>query len=334
MINIGLIGFGYWAQNYYRLLQEISYANLVWIADTNPRVTKNFTQKKNNIKITSDYFDILKDSSINAVIVATPASTHGKICLDVMNAGKHILVEKPLCADYKEALKIQDNFKKYNKVLMVGHTFLFNPAVKFLKEYIKTKKLGEMFYLYSTRTNLGPVRNDVNVLFDLASHDISTFLYLIGREPQKVYAQGSGIKRKNFPDTAFITLKFPDNLMAHCHVSWLDPVKIRKLTIVGGKQMAVFDDMDSSEKIKIYDKGASFYPKGKSYGEWIVSLRLGDVWVPHISFEEPLKIQLKHFIDCLRFGKKPRISLDHAISVVKILEAANMSFRKGRGINL
>jgi len=277
-----------------------------------------------SVKLTKDYLEVLEDPGVDAVCVSTPASTHYQVAKDSLMHGKHVLVEKPMTVNVRQAEELCALSEKTKKVLMVGHVYEYHPCIKKLKELIESGELGEIYYLYLTRTGLGPVRNDVNVLWDLASHDISILLYLIKTKPTQVSAVGSSYLQANIEDVAFMTLSFPHNIIANIHVSWLDAVKIRKTTIIGSKKMVVFDDTESLERVKIFGQGLSFAPL-TSYGEFRLLLRRGDIHIPNVKVEEPLKIECQHFLDCIQSNAKPRTDGREGIKAIKILEKAQES---------
>jgi predicted dehydrogenase len=322
---IGLIGCGFWGPNFARIATECN--KLKWAADLDSAQLQKIKDKFPELKTTSDFNEILADSEVNAVIIATPANTHYTIAKAALSAGKHVLVEKPITTttkDCEELIKIADEKKK---ILMVGHTFLYNAFIKTLKDYLTKKDLGEVYYLYSTRVNLGQIRGDVNAMWNLAPHDISITNYLADGQPKSVRAEGKTYINEGNQDVVFINLEYPNNVMAQIHVSWLDPNKIRQLVVVGSKKMAVFDDL-GKDKLQILDKGVMetedlrYSPKEK------FKLRYGDVEIPKIEEPEPLKNEFNHFLDCIENNKKPLTDGQAGLSVVKVLEAAQESLDK------
>jgi predicted dehydrogenase len=271
---------------------------------------------------------MLEKKDIDAIVVVTPAVLHYKQVRDALEAGKHVFVEKPMSLSVREAAELEDLARTRKLTLMVGHLLIYHPAVNKLKSLISDGELGEVYYLYAQRVNLGKVREDENALWSFAPHDISVVLYLIGEEPEVVTATGECYLQKGIEDVVFLTMKFPGRQMAQIQLSWLDPHKERKLTVVGSKKMAVFDDVQASEKIRIYDKGVDKPPEYGSYGEYL-TLRDGDILIPRIKMQEPLRLECEHFIECVRTGKRPVTDAKSGVGVVRILEAAQQSLDKG-----
>jgi len=328
MVNIALIGCGYWGLNYVRIFNEIEDSNLLYVADVDyGKLTK--LAKNSSIKITKDYKGILEDDKVDAVVISTPSTTHYEIAKNCLLRDKHVLIEKPITISSKEAeelIRIADSKKK---VLMVGHTFLFNPAVQKLKEYIKDGTLGDVYYISLVRTGLGPVRNDVNAMWDLAPHDVSILNYLLDSTPSRISALGGSYIRDNIEDVVFMNLIFKSKILANIHASWLNPHKVREVTVVGSKKMAVFDDVTATDKIKLFDKGVQKEYAYASYGEFQLKLRSGDILIPDIKMSEPLKNECLHFIDCVKNNKKPMTDGRNGLEVVKVLEAAQDSLKNG-----
>jgi predicted dehydrogenase len=281
------------------------------------------------VHITQDYFDILRNDAIDAVIIATPVTTHFPFARDALSHGKHVFIEKPLTRTRAEGRVLIDMAAERDLTLMVGHTFEYNPAVEMLKEIITSGELGQVYYAHASRTNLGLFQKDINVLWDLAPHDISIFLYIFGMEPISVTAHGEAYVQPGIPDVARMSLTFPNRIQAHTHVSWLDPCKTRRITIVGDKKMAVYDDVEALEKIKIYDKGVQVPEPTSSFGEFQLSYRYGDITIPRIPSHEPLKVECAHFADSILYGRRPRSDGEVGLKVVKILESAEASLRHG-----
>jgi len=281
-------------------------------------------------RTSTDYLDLL-DSQIDAVAIATPPRTHHQIAKDALLHDKHALVEKPLAMSSSEAEELIDIAQQHDKVLMVGHTFEYNPAVWKIKDLISTGEIGEVYYVYSNRVNLGRVQSDINALWSIAPHDISILLYLLETLPVEVSARGASYLNQDVEDVVFVTLAFPHNIMAHIQASWLDPSKVRQMTIVGSKKMIVYDDVASEGKIRIYDKGV--YRKGEDiYGEFQYKLHSGDIHIPKIDMSEPLRNECAHFIECIREGKRPRTDGKSGLRVVRVLEAADHSLRSGGNV--
>ena len=239
----------------------------------------------------------------------------------------HVLVEKPLAGTVADAEALAALEKETGRVLMVGHTFLFNSAVRAIKGYIDNGLLGEIRYLYFTRTGLGPIRQDVNALWDLAPHDFSMLRYWLGSDPIDLVARGQSFLKPDTEDVVFVTLSYPDRVLASVHVSWLDPVKVRSVTVVGDRKMVVFDDTHPTEKLRIYDKGADYQPREGGFAEFIAAVRDGDIVIPRLDQREPLRDQLEHFVDCIITGRRPIASADDGVAVVKVLERAQRELR-------
>jgi predicted dehydrogenase len=328
-LNLGLIGLGYWGPNYVRTLGGISGCTITWCSDLDE---SNFGFLSNmNIKTTNDYKEMLDDQTLDAVIVSTPTSTHYDIVRDVLESGKHVLVEKPITTSHKEAEELVGLAKEKGLVLMVGHTFLFNAGIRKVKELIDSDAIGGIVYMHSQRTGLGPIRNDVNVLWDLAPHDISIFLHILGM-PKRVIAKGRSFIKNNREDVVFLMMEFENGVIANAHVSWTDPYKIRSLTVVGSKKMVVFDDV-SNEHVKVFDKGIN-YEAGDSYGEFKDIVRDGDVTIPKIGSKAPLRAECEHFMDCIKNSKQPLSGGTDGMNVVKVLEAATKSLETGGWVQL
>ena len=286
------------------------------------------------MRLTDDYRELLKDKEVDAVIIATPAKTHYQIIKACLMAGKDVLVEKPidfLSRRVKELSKLSAGKKK---ILMVGHVFRFNPAVVRIKDRIDQGSLGKILSLSFKRVGLGPIRKDVNVMWDLAPHDISMLLYFIDARPVSVFAAGQALNKNKNEDVVFVTIKFANKAIANLHLSWIDPIKIRQVTIVGDKKMIVFDDISLTEKLKIFDKGVSYLDTGSSFGGFQAAIRDGDVLIPQIPTAEPLREEFNHFINCIQNRKNPITDAQEAYRVTKILEAAQKSLKTGRVILL
>jgi predicted dehydrogenase len=328
LTKIGIIGIGYWGPNLVRVFSEFSESRVVAVSDINQDRLNIIGQKYPEVRRHTNYRDILKDKEIQAVVVATNLSTHFGIVRDALSAGKHVLVEKPLTDSVKNAKALVSLAKKNSRILMVGHTFLFNAGIIRLKEYIKTREIGDLFYMHAVRTNLGPIRKDANALWDLASHDISIFLYLLGKMPVKVSASGGVYLRKGVEDAVFLTMKFPDNVVGNIHVSWLEPCKVRTLTLIGENKMVVFDDINQLEPIRIYDKGVTKEKRYDTFGEFQLILRDGNVLIPKISLSEPLKNECSEFLKAVRGKGKPVSDGEFGVKVVKVLCAAQRSLKR------
>lgn len=325
-INIGVIGCGYWGPNLIRNIAELPSANLVAVADARPDRLKHIKTLYPFVQITENYQDMFS-MGIEAVIIATPPHTHFAIASDCLNHGINVLVEKPLTlnsADAEALIKLAD---ERNLTLMVGNTFEYNSAVEMLKNVIDSGELGEIFYIDAVRTNLGLFSTKLNVMWDLAPHDVSILLYLLGKDPHNVAAQGRSSIYKGIEDLVYMHMNFDNDVVAHIHVSWLDPNKVRRITVVGSKKMAVYDDIEPLEKIKIYDKGVDAPPYADTFAQFQFSYRYGNVVIPYVKFTEPLRIECQHFIDSIMSKTQPRSNGVVGLRIVKILEAADWSLK-------
>jgi predicted dehydrogenase len=334
-LRVGVIGVGYWGPNLLRNFHNLRDASAKWAADINPDRIHHIGSLYPSVQVTDDYRRILKDPEIHAVVIATPANTHCWIACEALEAGKHVFVEKPMAVSTDECRQMNEAAQRANRTLMVGHTFLFNSGVHRIKDLIDRGELGEVFYVYVNRVNLGLFREDCNVVWDLAPHDIAILNWLLGTTPTELTAVGHSYVQPDIEDVAFINLKYPGNVMAHLHVSWLDPNKVRTLTVVGSKKMLVYDDISNTEKLRVYDKGVTVLPHYDTFGEFQLSYRYGDIVLPRIDDSEPLKNEAEHFVQCVRSGELPRSDGRSGLDVVEALEAACTSMREGgRAIQL
>ena len=337
MIRMGVIGCGYWGPNLIRNFQNNAEVELVAMADLDAQRLQRVGSLYPSVRRTTDPQEIIADSSLDAVVVATPVSTHYPLGLAALEAGKHLFLEKPMAASSEQCLRLLDAADSRNLQIMVGHTFLFSPAVLAIQNMIQRGDLGEIFYVSITRVNLGIFQQDVNVVWDLAPHDIAMLTHLFGAKPSVVSATGRSYVQvdKNIEDVAFLTLEFPSRQIAHIHVSWLDPNKIRRATFVGSRKMLVYDDVNPTEKIKVYDKGVEIQPHYENFGEFQLTLRSGDIFLPRVDTTEPLKIEAQHFVDVIK-GRTASISSGrHGLDVVRVLEKACESIKDdGRPIDV
>lgn len=335
-IGIGVIGCGHWGPNHIRVFNEIDGAEVVACADLNEARLDRIRTRYPQIHATTDYRNWLNDDwrgrlagRIDAVVVATPTKTHAPIAREVLQAGKHVLVEKPLCMTSKEAYELSTAADAANRVLMVGHVFVFNSGIVKLREAIEGHELGRIQYLDAVRTNLGPVRGDVNALYDLGTHDISIFNYLLDSTPVAVSAHGRCITQPAIEDVCFVTLRYPDGTIGHIHVSWLNPRKVRTLTIVGEQKMAHWDDVDPAGMVRLYDKGLDEPPRYDSFGEFRCLVRSGDVHLPAIRQTEPLLIQAEAFVRWINTGEVCGPDARDGLVIAKVLETAMLSMNNG-----
>jgi predicted dehydrogenase len=330
MIKIGLIGCGAWGKNLLRNFSNLPGCVLISCCDENPKQLEKLRSSYPGVEFTPNHKEIIENPNLDAVVIATPPASHFSLCKAAIVAGKDVFVEKPLVLDTKEGEELVDLAEEKKKILMVGHIMEYHSATVMLKEYIDKGELGKIYYLYSTRVNLGKVRDIENALWSFAPHDISMILFLLEKDPVSVTATGECYlqKDKGIQDVVFMNMHFEDGTMAHIHVSWLDPHKERRLTVVGDKKMAVFDDTRSAEKIWIYDKGVDTRQDYNTYGEYL-SLRFGDVLIPQIPSGEPLKTECRHFIDCVQKRETPRSDGRDGLRVSKVLDAAQRSLQMG-----
>lgn len=327
-VRVGVIGCGYWGPKLIRNFAELPQAELVAISDLRKDRLKEMHAAYPDAELFSDYRQML-ESDIDAVAIVTPVSSHFRIASDCLSQGKHVLVEKPLVSSSEQGEALIELAERGGLVLMVGHTFEHNPAVEVLRELVLSEELGEVYYVNATRVNLGIFQKDINVMWDLAPHDLSILLYVLGVPPDAVSAKGSAFVQPGVHDVAYLTLRFPKGIMAHVHVSWLDPCKVRAITVVGSKKMVVYDDVEPLEKIRIYDKGVVIPTDSSSFGEFQLSYRYGNISIPYIPLVEPLKVECSHFLDCILHGLCPKSNGHVGLRVVRILETAQKSISNG-----
>jgi predicted dehydrogenase len=323
MLRLAIVGAGDWGKNLVRIFYQLKGVKLAVCCDADPVRLDMISQNYRGVKPIERFEDVLADSSIDAVVVASSATSHYPIAKEALEAGKHVYVEKPLALSSTHADEIVALAESKRLKLMVGHLLLYHPAVDHLKKIVDSGELGEVFYVYSQRVNLGKIRRDENALWSFAPHDISVILYLLEQMPVSVSARGESYLQKDVEDVVFVNMKFANRRMAQLQVSWLDPHKIRKITIVGSKKMVVFDDVESTEKLKIIDKGVT----GVSYDNYgdSLTLRFGDINIPYINMTEPLRVECQHFVDCIVQDKRPLTDGADGARVVRILEAAQHS---------
>lgn len=326
-MKLGLIGYGYWGPNLARIISESDSCELKYCADLVEASRKQVKDKYPGVTATADYHEILNDKEVKAVFIVTPTKSHYRIAKDCLEAGKHVFIEKPLTYGYKEAEELVAMAAKKKVTLMVGHLFLYNSAVRYIKDFIDSGELGTIRHLHFQRRNLGPIRSDVNVMWDLAPHDISMLLYFLKEKPVSVTASGECYLQKGIQDVVSASIRFEHKVMANIILSWIDPIKIRDITLVGSKKMLLFDDVHVSEKIKIFDKNANIIEKTRdvSFSEFQIAVHSGGITIPAINYKEPLKEEFMHFIDCIRNGKKPLTDGRNGADVVRLLEAMQKS---------
>ena len=327
-INVGVIGSGYWGPNLIRNFAELASSNLVAVADLRPERLEHIKARYPSVRITDDYWELFS-MGLDAVVVATPPATHFRIARDCLEHGLHLLVEKPLTLNSQDALELIEIAERRGLTLMVGHTFEYNAAVRMLKSLIDEGELGAIHYIDAVRVNLGLFQPDLDVIWDLAPHDISILLYLLDSDPVLITAQGADCVFKGKYDIAYLHLEFADSTIAHVRLSWLDPSKVRRLTVVGNRKMVVYDDVANLEKIKVFDKGVDTPPYTDTFADFQLSYRSGDVVIPNIRFEEPLRVECQHFVDSIVNGTKPQSSGRVGLRVIRVLEAAQRSLYYG-----
>jgi len=327
-VRVGVVGFGYWGPNLVRNLDRLGDARLVAACDLNEAHLAKMKALYPDVETTCDMAAFLDDHELDAVVIATSAPSHFAIAKQVIAAGKHCYVEKPLTLVASEAAELVRTADEAGVVLMVGHLMEYHSAINWIRDYIASGDLGDVLYLYAQRLNLGKVRTEENAFWSLAPHDVSIVLYLLGEAPDFVSATGAAYINSGVHDTVFATLHFPSGKIANIHVSWLDPHKTRKFTIVGTKKMLVFDDMEATEKIWIYDKGVGAPADAMSFGEDL-TLRFGEITAPYVRMAEPLSIEIQHFLDCCESGETPRSDGRDGLRVVRVLEAVDESMATG-----
>src|SRR5712691_2654924 len=336
-LRIAVVGCGYWGSKHGRVLQGMDDVDEVVLVDSMESRLLNLARSYKTAPCSTTLHPVLPD--VDAVVVATPPSSHVAVAMEAIEAGKHVLVEKPLASTTTGARRLMAAASDADVILMVGHTFEYNPAVRKLRELVQSQQLGELFYIDSARLNLGLYQNDVNVIFDLAPHDISIINHVLGRKPVAVQAWAARHAHPRFEDVAYLRLFYDDffddrGLSANIHVSWLDPCKVRRVTAVGSKKMAVYDDLAAEERIRVLDKGVCLPPDGDNLTQPPMSYRYGDIVVPFIASDEPLAVQDRHFIECIGSGAQPLTDGANGLAVVETLEAAELSRRLGRPVLL
>ncbi len=329
MINVGIIGYGYWGPNLARNFNENPSTAVSYVCDLDDSRLKYSRIKNPNIKTTSDYKDVLNDADIQLIAISTPVSSHFRLAMDALKSGKHVLLEKPMTSNAAHAEQLIEMTEKNNLMLFVDHTFIYTGAVQHIKKLMSSGDIGDMLYFDSVRVNLGLFQHDVNVIWDLAPHDFSVMDYLIDEKPVSVSATGASRVHGKIEDIAYVAVKFKSGLIAHFHVNWMSPVKIRRIMIGGSKKMVVFDDLSPDEKVKVYDKGIKLLdaPKDKIYKN-LIQYRIGDMYAPKIESAEALRVEVAHIVDCIQNKRKPLTGGISGLNVVKLLEAAQKSLEK------
>lgn len=336
-INVGLAGVGYWGSKLARNIAGARGARLAAVADTNEERVAAALERHPGARAAADVADLVSDPQIDAVVIATPASTHAAHTRLALGAGKHVLVEKPLALTAADCDELIELSRERARTLMVGHTFIYSEPVRMLRRLIVAGELGRMLYAYAQRVNLGVIREDLNALWNFGPHDVSILIYLLGQMPERVSARQFPILERSLEDVAFLVLEFPGGVVGHIHESWLDPRKVRQLTVVGSAKMVVYDDTEVESPLQIYDKGVAPFPyafddgapKAEGYGEFKLQVRSGDLLVPRVDAREPLQVEVEHFVECAASGRRPETDGHHARQVVAVLEAAERSTAAG-----
>ncbi len=335
MIGIGVVGYGYWGPNLVRNFIEAADARVVAISDLRPKRLAEVQTRYPAVQATASYAEMLANPAVDAVVIATPVSSHFRLATAALAAGKHVLVEKPLTANYQEALQLVDDAERRGLVLMVDHTFVFTGAVRKIKELVDGQQLGQLYYYDSVRINLGLFQHDVNVLWDLAVHDLSIMDYLVSASPCAVACTGMAHVRGQPENVAYVTCFFEQNFIAHFHVNWLAPAKIRQTIIGGDRRMIVYDDLEPSEKVKVYDRGVTVNDSIEGVYDMLVDYRTGDMWAPQIDRTEALRLEAQHFLGCIDHGLRPVTDGVVGARVVRILEASSQSLvQRGHPVEL
>ena len=334
-VGIGLVGCGRWGLNYLRAFSELEGCEVVGACDSNPVRCTEAERRLPGLKTTPKVSQLVADSAVDAVVVATDATRHYDVALAALQAGKDCLVEKPITTSVDQARRLAGLATSRHLLLMVGHVFRYNPGINHLQKLIGTGALGQLEYLTFTRTNLGPIRSDVNVVWDLMTHDVSIALHFLNQSPVWVSAQGAAFLSSRCEDVAFATLGFDNGVVANIRASWLDPRKVREITVVGSSKMAFFDDLETQEPVRIYDKGAIREPAYETFGEFKLVTRSGDVVIPAIPAMEPLKNQCQHFLQSVTTRRPVLSDAADGLRVVEILQAINESLgRRGQPVSL
>jgi predicted dehydrogenase len=323
MIRVGVIGAGAWGLNHVRVVSTEPRCKLIAVADPDRLTVERVRSLSAHARVVGDADQIFASTDIDAVIIVSPAPTHASLARAAFAAGKHVLIEKPLAMSLRDAVLVAEAARTSQRVGVVGHLMVHHPIVIRLRELLRSGYLGKLHYLHSTRVNLGRLRKDENALWSFGPHDLSMIDFLLGRVPHSVTARGQSVLQPGVEDVVFLTLRYPSGEMAHLHLSWLSPRKERRLTLVCSQKMAEFDDV-AADKLRIYDKGYDPPPEFTEYAQYL-TLRDGDVHIPQIAMQEPLRLQLQHFLDCIENGRKPENDLDSGVRVTRVLEAAQRS---------
>lgn len=328
MVNFGVVGYGYWGPNLVRNLFEVPETQVVAVSDMNQERLKLVKSRYPSVETTTDFRQLLDNPKIDAIAIVTPVFTHYELALQALQSGKHVMVEKPMTSTSEQAMRLIDEAASRNLVLMVDHTFVYTGAVRKIKEIADSGELGDILYYDSTRINLGLFQRDVDVIWDLAVHDLAIMDYILPSTPCAVAATGINHVFGGTENLAYITMFFQENVIAHVNVNWLSPVKVRRTLVGGSKQMIVYDDMEPSEKVKVYDKGITVNSTPDSLYKALVGYRSGDMFAPQLDVSEALKVEIQHFADCIKTGAEPITGGQAGLRVVRILESASLSMKQ------
>ena len=327
MIKVGVVGYGYWGPNLVRNFMTQECSDVVVVSDLDAQRLERVSTLYPSVRTTTDYTHMLNDPSVDAVVVATPVRTHFDIAMAALKAGKHVLIEKPIASTAEQAQRLVDEADRLGLVLMVDHTFVYTGAVRKMHELVRQPNFGKLHYYDSTRVNLGLFQHDVNVLWDLAVHDLSIMSYVLGATPLAVSATGQPREPGHPEYAAFLTIFF-ENMIAHVNVNWMSPVKVRRTLVGGSGKMIVYDDLEAIEKIKLYDKGVNVTEDPEDIRKVLISYRTGDMWSPKLDETEALTLEARHFADCIMNKKTPVTGGEQGLEMVRILEAADVSLRQ------
>jgi predicted dehydrogenase len=327
VISVGVIGYGYWGPNLVRNFAETSGARVAWVTDIRPERLALVTARYPTVRVSQDYREMLRDPAVDAVAIATPVSSHFELGMAALAAGKHVLLEKPMASSSEEAIRLIADADSRGLTLMVDHTFVFTPAVQKMRELTRSGELGDIYYYDSVRINLGLFQHDVNVLWDLAVHDLSIMDFVLDRQPVSVSATGLAHVPGTPENIAYMTMFFDGDLIAHVHVNWLAPVKVRRTLLGGNRRMVMFDDLETSEKIKVYDRGISLNSSQETKYQMLIGYRAGDMWAPQLAIREALQAETAHFVECIANRRKPVTDGAAGLRVVRLLEAASQSMK-------
>ena len=328
-ISVGVIGCGYWGPNVIRNFFEAPGAEVVACCDTDARRLESIRQRFPSVRTVRNPQALFADPRIDAVAIVTPLATHYALAAAALRAGKHVFLEKPATATAEQAARLLDLSRRRRKTLFVDHVFVYTSAVRKMRELVSRGRIGRLYYVDSVRINLGPYRHDTNAIWDLAIHDIAIPDYLLGKMPKTVSVLGASYLKRKSEDIAYVSLGYDDGVMAHLHVNWLAPVKVRTMILGGSQRMIIYDDVEVSEKVKVYDKGIDVSQHPEQLHRSLISYRVGDMYAPKLESVEALQVAVRHFLDCVRTGRAPLTGGEAALRVLRVLEAAQRSLRRG-----